>query len=409
MVVGGGHAAGELAVSLRQEGYTGRILIVGAESHLPYQRPPLSKAFLSGKVAQEGLAIRPAVSYEKAAIDLSLSTKIVRIDRAGSFAVSANGEEIPYDRLVLATGGRARQLTVPGWNGRGVFSLRTIDDVLRIRREFKPGRRLVIIGAGYVGLEVAAVAIQCGLHVTVLEAAERVLARVVAPQLSAFYEQVHRRAGVEIRTGTEVVSIDAETVGTLGLLNLRCSDGTALGADLVLVGIGLVPNTELAEAAGLDVDNGIVVDEFARSSDPKILAIGDCANHFNEFAGRRMRLESVQNAIELARTAAATLCGKVRPYRVIPWFWSDQYHLKLQMAGLSHGYQEMVLRGTFESESFICFYLQGGRVIAADAVNRPADFMHTKRLIAEGGTSLSAHALADESCSLKIATGLLPA
>lgn len=300
-------------------------------------------------------------------------------------------------------------MTVPGCNGHGVFSLRTIDDVLRIRREFEPGRRLVIIGAGYIGLEVAAVAIRCGLRVTVLEAATRVLARVVAPQLSAFYEQVHRRAGVEIRTGTEVVSIDEVVVGNRRIRNVHCSDGTELDADLVLVGIGLVPNTDLAEVAGLEVDNGIVVDELARSSDPAILAIGDCANHYNEFAGRRMRLESVQNAMEQARTAAATLCGKLRPYQVIPWFWSDQYHLKLQMAGFAPGYEEMVLRGSFELESFICFYLRDGRVVAVDAVNRPADFMHAKRLIAEGGRGLSTRALADESCSLKASPGQHPA
>lgn len=401
VIVGAGHSAGQLAVHLRQEGHEGSIVLVGAETHVPYQRPPLSKAFLAGSVAEDSLFIRPPASYQDAAIELKLSTVVARIDREHKVVVSAGGEHIAYDRLVLATGGRARPLSVPGWNGRAVHSLRTIDDALRIRCAFAPGRRLVIIGGGYIGLEVAAVAIQCGMHVTVLEAAPRVLARVAAPQLSAFYEQVHRRAGVDVRTATEVVAITDETVGGRAMHRVHCSDGSALDADLVLVGVGQIPNTELAQAAGLEVDNGIVVDEAARTSDPAILAIGDCASHYNAFAGRRVRLESVQNAIELARCAAATLCDKLRPYRIIPWFWSDQYQLKLQMVGLSDGYEEMVMRGSFASESFICFYLRGGRVIAADAVNRPVDFMHTKRFIAEGGGALSAQALADESCALK--------
>jgi 3-phenylpropionate/trans-cinnamate dioxygenase ferredoxin reductase component len=277
--------------------------------------------------------------------------------------------------------------------------LRTIDDVLAIRSRFEAGKRLVIVGGGYIGLEVASSAISRDVNVTVLEALPRVLARVTAPELSAFYEQVHRNAGVDLRTNVEVTGLDFNAEGDV-ITGVHCTGGVLIPADLVIVGIGQLPNTELAQAAGLDVDNGIVVDEFAVTSDPDIVAAGDCTNHPSVFCGRRIRLESVPNAVEQARVAAATLAGKPRTYDAVPWFWSDQYDLKLQMTGLSHGYDQFVLRGSMNNKSFTAFYLKDGRMIACDAVNRAQEFMIAKRMVA-ACKSFDPAALADETVPLK--------
>jgi 3-phenylpropionate/trans-cinnamate dioxygenase ferredoxin reductase subunit len=277
--------------------------------------------------------------------------------------------------------------------------LRTIDDVLRIRAGFRAGQRLTIVGGGYVGLEVAAIAVKRGLQVTVLEALPRVLARVTAPEMSIFYERVHRDAGVDVRTGVGVVDFDLDTDGA-AVSGVRCSDGSILATDLVIVGVGLVPNTELAQAAGLAVDNGILVDEHGRTSDPSIVAAGDCTNHPSLLYERRIRLESVPNAQEQARTAAATLAGKQRVYDAAPWFWSDQYDLKLQMVGLSMGYDDVAVRGSMSGRSFAMFYFKAGRVIACDAVNRPQEFMLAKRLVAARCTT-DPRRLVDEAVPLK--------
>ena len=288
----------------------------------------------------------------------------------------------------------------PGADLGNIFYLRTIADVGRLQPQLSAGRRLVIVGGGYVGLEVAAVAIKRGLKVTVLEAASRVLARVTAPEVSAFYERFHRAAGVEIHTGVAVTGFTAHPDG-VDVGAAQCGSGLEIPADAVLVGIGLVPSTELAESAGLEIDDGVVVDQHARTSDPDIFAIGDCAVHARHgFLQRKIRLESVPNALEQARAAAAFIAGKPAPPAAAPWFWSDQYDLKLQMAGVSDGYDELAIRGSTDSSSFIAFYLREGRVIAADAINRPAEFMASKRLIGDriraGGAEL-----ADETVSLK--------
>lgn len=381
VIVGAGYAAGELAIKLRQAGYADPVTMIGAEPHLPYHRPPLSKAFLSGDMPPEELLLRPASTYAANHVTFRGGTRVTAIDRAAREVALDDGSTLPYARLVLATGGHARRLSCRGAALAGTLTLRTLDDVLAIRAYLQPHKQLVIIGGGYIGLEVAAVAVRHGAAVTVVEAAPRVLARVAGAEISAFYEKAHRDAGVTILTGQTIDSLiarhdDPDHVGGVVL-----GSGAVLPADFVLAGIGLVPHTELAEAAGLHVQNGIWVDEFCRTEDPAVLAIGDCANHPCPFLGRRVRLESVPNALEQARVAADTILGKLVPYAAVPWFWSDQYDLKLQAVGLAEGHDQVVLRGSMAARSFLVFYLRGGTVIAADAVNKPGEFLMAKRLV----------------------------
>jgi 3-phenylpropionate/trans-cinnamate dioxygenase ferredoxin reductase subunit len=402
-IVGAGHAGGELAFSLRQQGCAAPITMIGEEAYLPYQRPPLSKAFLKGEGEPSALYLRQQAAFEKANIGLLLSRRVERIERAAKRLVLDDGREVSYSKLALTTGGRARHMTISqaaqAERAKNFHYLRTIDDVLAIRSRFQAGQRLVIVGGGYIGLEAAATAIARDLNVTVLEALPRVLARVTAPQMSAFYEQIHRNAGVDLRTNIEVTGLDFNAAGD-EITGVHCSGGVLIPADVVIVGIGQLPNTELAQAAGLEVDNGIVVDEFAVASDPDIVAAGDCTNHPSVFCGRRIRLESVPNAVEQARVAASTLAGKPRTYDAVPWFWSDQYDLKLQMTGLSQGYDQFVLRGSMDNKAFAAFYLKEGKLIACDAVNRAQEFMVAKRMVAACKTFDPA-ALADETVPLK--------
>jgi 3-phenylpropionate/trans-cinnamate dioxygenase ferredoxin reductase subunit len=400
VIVGASHAGSEVSVRLRQAGFTGSIAMIGAESFLPYNRPPLSKAFLSGEASTEQILLRSAAAYANAHIDWHAATTVTSIDRANKRVAVSSGGSFGYGKLVLATGGRPRKLTIPGHELKNIHFLRGIDDVEGMRESFVPGKRLVIAGGGYIGLEVAAVAVKAGLDVEIVEFAPRVLARVAGPELSAFYEKAHREKGVRIRTSTGVESFepapeDPDRVGAV-----RCGDGTVLPADLVLVAVGLVPNIELAEQAGLAIGNGIVVDEFCQTSDPDIFAIGDCTEHPLPFAGRRVRLESVPNAVEQARVAASVIAGQPKPYAAVPWFWSDQYNLKLQAVGLSQGYDQVVLRPAKAPDGFIAFYLLEGRLIAADCVNAIADFNHAKRLVA-GKTAIDPAVLADPDVSLK--------
>ncbi|ACK49431.1 FAD-dependent pyridine nucleotide-disulphide oxidoreductase [Methylocella silvestris BL2] len=399
-IVGGGQAGAEVATQLRQNRHQGRIVLFGDENVLPYMRPPLSKAYLAGEMGADGLIYKAAVAYEKANVELRLGESVVAIDRNAKKLALAGGESLAYDRLVIAAGGRARKLRVPGADLGNIFYLRSIADVEQLRPQLQSGRRLVIVGGGYVGLEFAAVAIKRGLKVLVLEAAPRVLARVTAPEVSNFYERFHRAAGVEIRTGVAVSGFSARE-GSNDVGAVLCGEDPAIEADFVLVGIGLVPNMELAKGAGLAVDGGILVDEAGRTNDHEIFAIGDCAVHVRHgFLHRTVRLESVPNALEQARTVAAVLTGKPIPAATPPWFWSDQYDLKLQMVGLSEGYDELAIRGSTQSSSFIAFYLKDGYVIAADAINRPSEFMASKRLIGDR-IKASARDLADEQVSLK--------
>jgi 3-phenylpropionate/trans-cinnamate dioxygenase ferredoxin reductase subunit len=400
VIAGAGYAAGELAARLGQEGVAGPITMVGEEAHLPYHRPPLSKLFLSGEVDPASLLLRPETAYAKFGVTHRATTSVTRIDRAARQVSLSNGAFLSYTWLVLATGGHARRLSCPGADLAGVFTLRDIADSLSIRAALSAGGRMVIVGGGYIGLEVAAVAIKAGLSVTVIEAAPRLLARVAGPEISAFYENAHRTAGVVVHTGQTVSALVADPANPSRVGGVLLADGTTIPADAVVAGVGLVPNTEIAQAAGLKVDNGIWVDEFCRTEDPHILAIGDCANHPCPFLGRRVRLESVPNALEQARVAADTIAGKSLPYAAVPWFWSDQYDLKLQAVGLLEGHEQVVLRGSYEARSFLLFYLRQGVPIAADAVNRAGEFLVARRLVGAGLPADPA-ALGDASVPLK--------
>ncbi len=396
VIVGAGHAAGQLVSTLAQEGFPGSVTILGDEAYVPYQRPPLSKKFLAGELGLDRLFIKPAEFYDRPGIALRVDTKVERIDRVAGAVITATGAAIGYSKLVVATGSRPRKLALPGAGLDGLFYLRTVDDVLNIQSRFAAGRRLVIVGGGYIGLELAAVAVKAGLDVTVLEEAPRIMGRGVGPVVSSFYQRIHQEAGVRIATETAVVGFEGDTAVT----RVICSNA-GFAADIVVIGVGAVPNVELAEQAGLAVDNGILVDEFCRTSDAAIYAVGDCTNHPNALSNRRLRLESVHNAVEQAKTAAAGLCGRPVPYTQVPWFWSDQYDVKLQIAGLSAGHDEAVVRGDpAKGRSFAVFYLKDGVLIGVDAVNRPQEFMMSKILIAEK-TRLDPARLGDERIGMK--------
>ncbi len=401
VVIGAGQAGAELCLELRRRGHAGRVMLLGDEAWPPYKRPPLSKAYLAGTADEAALYAVPPAQLQRHAIEFIGGTRVQRIDRERRDVELADGRRIAYRGLALTTGGRARPLAVAGADLRGVQTLRTMDDARALRPALREGSRLVIIGGGFIGLEAAAAAVKAGARVTLLEGLERVLARVTAPEVSAFFERVHGEAGVDLITGGQVAALlGRETVEAVQL-----ADGRLIAADHVLAGIGLLPNVELAMQAGLAVTDGIVVDECARTSDPLIVAAGDCANHPSAFAGRRLRLESVQNALEQARSAAATLLGVEERYRAVPWFWSDQYDLKLQMVGLSQGHDRLVVRGDLQQgRDFSAFYLRQGRLIAADVVNRPQEFMLAKKLVAAAACPDPA-LLADAGVPLK---SLLP-
>ena len=397
VIAGAGHAAGQAVASLKQHKFGGRIILVGDEPYLPYQRPPLSKKFLAGELELERLYLRPERYYTEHDVELRLNTRVTAIDRDRKTLKLNDDSELAYSRLVLATGTRVRTLGMDGETLDGVHYLRTVDDVLALRDDFKPGARLVVLGAGYIGLEVAAVAVQAGLAVSVWEIAERVLARVASPELSAFYQQVHTDAGVELKLGGAAL---AEIRGDGRVESVVDSEGVEHPADLVLIGVGVLPVTDIAEAAGLPCDNGILVDEFCQTEDPDILAIGDCTNHPNSLLGKRLRLESVHNAQEQAKTAAATLLGNPKAYAQVPWFWSDQYDLKLQIAGLTEPGCERVVRGETGARSLAVFHLANGELQAVEAVNSAREFMLGKKLIAAKAI-LDPKALADTSLPFK--------
>jgi 3-phenylpropionate/trans-cinnamate dioxygenase ferredoxin reductase component len=377
VVIGAGHAAGQAVASLRQDGFDGAIELIGDELHLPYQRPPLSKQYLSGEQGLDKVYLRPAAFYAERKITLHLGKRAERIDRTAHEVTLGDDATLHYDKLLLATGSRVRLLNIGGSNLTGIHYLRTIADVDAIRAEFAPGKRIIIVGGGYIGLEVAAVAVKAGLNVTVLEMEDRILKRVTTEAMSAFYHQLHSGRGVNIRTSAKVSGFAGN-----GRIDAVLTDtGERLPADLAIVGIGIIPNTELAAAAGLACENGILVDDHCRTADPDIYAAGDCTNHPNALLGRRLRLESVPNAMEQARVAAVNMNGGDSTYASIPWFWSDQYELKLQMAGFSADSDQAVVRGDPASNQFATFYLKGGIVVAVDAVNSPRDFMACRQMV----------------------------
>ncbi|MEO1643490.1 MAG: FAD-dependent oxidoreductase [Pseudomonadota bacterium] len=396
VIIGGGQAAAQACASLRQFGYEGKITLIGEEAALPYQRPPLSKAYMKGDLAEERLYFKPEAWYEDNNIDVILSVRAQKIDRAKQVVEIEHGGEVAYGALIIATGSRPRVLPIEGADLDGVFDLRNLADVERIRPRMMAGQRIVIVGAGYIGLEAAAVARQLELEVTVLEMADRVLARVTSPVMSEFYDREHRAQGVDVRLNSQISVIHGDGKVEAAIL----ADGTELPADIVLIGIGIVPNDELAAEAGIACKDGILTNRDARTNDPRIFAAGDCAVRPLVHYGRSGRLESVHNAIEQGKLAAASIMGKPRPNEDCPWFWSDQYDLKLQIAGLSAGHDEVVVRGSPEDRKFAAFYLKGGQLIAVDAVNSPPEFLASKRLIT-AGANLAAETLRDTSKSMK--------
>lgn len=394
VIVGAGHAAGQCVATLLQKKFAGSITLLGEERWYPYQRPPLSKKFLAGELDAERLHFKPQNFYDD--VDVRLSTRVAAILPDERAVRTDSGEEFCYDDLVIATGSRARELPIEGSDLAGVHYLRGIDDVNAIRAEFRKDARLAIIGAGYIGLEVAAVAKELGLDVTVLEAADRVMSRVVSPQVSGYFQSVHEAHGVNLHLSAGASALQ----GDKSVARVLLESGAEVATDLVIIGVGIVPNVELAEAAGLRVDNGIVVDDRCRTSAEDVYAIGDCTSHPNTILDRMLRLESVHNALEQAKTAAANICGENSSYEQVPWFWSDQYDLKLQIAGISEGYDQTVVRGDMNSASFACLYLAAGRLIAIDAINRPRDFMQAKALIADQAV-IDTELLADADVMLK--------
>ena len=383
VIIGAGEAGGQTAISLRQGSYEGRIIVMGDEAYIHYERPPLSKAFLAGEAELERMYMRGPEFYPQNKIELRLNTSVKTIDRTKKRVTLINGEALAYDKLVIATGGRVRKLSCPGAELPGVHYLRSIDDVIGYRDQL-------------VGLEVAAVVIKRGCKVTVIEALPRVLNRVVAPEMSAFYTDVHRQAGVNILTSTAVTALE----GQGKIEYVVCNTGQRIAADLAIVGIGIVPNIAIAQAAGLNCDNGIVVDKFALTSDPDIYAVGDCSNHPNEILGRRLRLESVPNALAQGKAAALHILGKPEKYAEVPWFWSDQYDLKLQMTGLSEPGDTVVIRGSMPERKFSACYLRHGVFVACNAVNMAKDFLQSKKLIA-AKNQIDPVKLADVSIPLK--------
>jgi 3-phenylpropionate/trans-cinnamate dioxygenase ferredoxin reductase subunit len=395
VIIGAGQAGAQAVQSLRTEGFTGAIAMIGDEPYLPYQRPPLSKKFLAGELELERMFIRPGEFYAEAKVDVRLGVKATFIDRGAKRVRLSDGSELPYGQLVLATGSAVRKLACPGDDLRGLFYLRDIKDVHAIQSHFKSGARLVIVGAGYIGLEVAAVAVKRGMKVIVLEMMDRVMARVAAPVVSEFYEREHRGAGVDIRTRTSVLGFE----GKGQVAAVRTSNET-IPADFVVIGVGIQPVCDLAVAAGIPCDNGIVVDEFARTADPSIFAAGDCTNHPSFLAGKRMRLESVQNAIEQAKAAASAMVGKPKPYVDVPWFWSDQYDLKLQIAGIAEPSDEKVLRGDPAARKFAVFHLRQGVLSSVESINAAPEFMMGRQLIAKRAR-IAPERLADVNTPMK--------
>jgi 3-phenylpropionate/trans-cinnamate dioxygenase ferredoxin reductase subunit len=378
-VVGAGQAAAQLAISLRQGGFNRQITLIGDEPYLPYQRPPLSKKFLSDRGSPDSLFLRPPSFWRDHAVDLNLDCGVSTIDLRQRRLRLVDGSDLDFGALVLATGTRARPLPLLGVDLAGVQSLRKIDDVRRLRPLLDEARNVVIIGGGYIGLEVAAVVRGEGRDVVVLEAEDRVLKRVTAPTVSAFFEMLHRNRGVDIRVGTRAVAIEGETRVT----GVALVSGERLPADIVLIAVGARANDELAAAAGLACEDGILVDEFTRTNVAGLYAIGDCTRFPSRRFARLVRLESVQNAIDQAKACAAVLLGAGKSYDPVPWFWSDQYDIKLQIAGLVEGYDDTAMRGDPAAAKFSVEYRRAGRLIAVDAINDARAHMLARRRIAE--------------------------
>ncbi|MGV9010324.1 NAD(P)/FAD-dependent oxidoreductase [Brevundimonas sp.] len=402
LIIGAGHAGGTAAALLRQYAFEGEIVLAGSEAVPPYQRPPLSKAWLKGHAELDDLLLRPDSFYVEQGITLRLGVTATAIDRAGHSVAFSDGSSEPYDALILAPGSVARKLAIPGADRPELIELRTLDDAERLKAALGPGKRLAVVGGGYVGLEAAASARALGAEAVVVERMDRVLARVASETLSTFFTAFHRAQGVEILTGAEVTAFE-DTASKGG--GVRLADGRLIEADAILVGVGALANEALARDAGLECLNGIVVDQTARTSDPAIWAIGDATHRPIPIHGAlHHRLESVPNALEQAKQAAAAITGRPAPTPEVPWFWSDQYDLKLQIAGLPDGADHRIVRGVpdigADPVGFAVFHLKGHRIVSVEAVNAPAEFMAGRQLIARA-TSVDVDKLADISVSMK--------
>jgi 3-phenylpropionate/trans-cinnamate dioxygenase ferredoxin reductase subunit len=396
VIVGTGQAGFQAASSLRQGGFEGDVTLVGEEPQLPYQRPPLSKAFLKGEGDPGEVHLRPETFFGSKDIGLLSGDRAERVDREARTVELASGRVLAYDHLVLATGSRPRPLPVPGSDLDGVLELRTVADAQVLRERLAGGPRLVVIGGGFIGLELAASAREKGAEVTVVEALDRTMARAVTPETSAHFAALHAEHGATIRHDATVARIN----GNGAVSGVELGDGTKLDADVVVIGVGVVPNVELAEESGLMVRDGIVVDETLRTADPAVWAIGDCASYPSAHVGHLVRLESVQNATDHGRAVAAAIMGEPAPYDALPWFWSDQHSRKLQIAGLPHGHDSTVVRGDPRSEAFSVFCFAGDRLVCVESVNRMPDHMAARKLLTARRTIAPADA-ADEAYDLK--------
>jgi len=399
IIVGAGHAGAQAAICLRQMGFEGSIAMIGNEPFAPYERPPLSKEYLAGEKPFERILLRPESFWGERDIDLLTGKRVAGIDSAAKTVSLSDDTKIGYDKLVWAAGGTPRMLSCPGASANNLFAVRTRQDVDRIMAMLDQVTNVTIIGGGYIGLEAAAVMRKLGKNVCVLEALDRVLSRVAGEHLSDFYQAEHRRHGVDIRLGAMVERIETDDAGNATAV--ICGNGDRVETDMVIVGIGIIPETGPLIGEGAAGGNGVDVDEYCRTSLPDIYAIGDCASHANAFAkGLQIRLESVQNANDQAKVAAGHIVGDAQPYHAIPWFWSNQYDLRLQTVGLSTDYDAQILRGDPETRSFSVVYMRGGKVIALDCVNATKDYVQGRKLVIEGEL-LDVEALADASIPLK--------
>jgi 3-phenylpropionate/trans-cinnamate dioxygenase ferredoxin reductase subunit len=394
VIIGAGQAAAQAVATLRAEGFDGALTVVGDEAFPPYQRPPLSKTYLMGTFERERLFLKPDAFYTEAKCELILGVAAKAIDRAKKEVALADGRALPYDKLLIATGSRVRPMRVPGVDLANIFYLRSIADVDAMRPHFIAGKKIAVVGAGYIGLEVAAVAKKTGMDVTVFEAMDRVMARAVSRPISAFYDDVHRKAGVVFHLNTGVEAFEGD-----GAVRAVRAGGQSHACDVALVGIGIMPNCELAIDAGLKCGDGIWVDKHCLTSDPAIFAAGDCTRHHGR-DGNHIRLECVQNAIDQAKHAALAMAGKPVPYGEVPWFWSDQYDLKLQIAGLAHPQDRIVLRGDPASRKFAVFHLRDGKLAAVEAVNAAPEYIVGRKLIHDGNP-ITAERLADTTIPMK--------
>jgi len=395
VIAGAGQAAIQSAVSLRKFGYEGSITIIGEESHPPYQRPPLSKDYLLGKTQLDRVHLKKEAFYEENKIELIINTRVESIDRKRKTVSLSNKENLDYGKLIIAAGSRVRKLDVPGVDKNGIHYLRGLDDANALKENLKEGKKLVIVGAGYIGLEVAAVAASLKIETSVIDIADRVMSRTVDPLISDYYNSLHENNGVNIHLKHGLKSI----TGKGNVEKVFCTNNLELDADIVVIGAGVIPNDELALTAGLTCENGIVVNEFGQTEDKNIYACGDCTNHPNKILGRKLRLESVHNAMEQSKAVASSIMGLKEPYNQVPWFWSDQYDHKLQIVGLSGDHDEVIMRGSKSEQSFLLFYLKDKEIIAVNAINSSKEFLISKKLVANK-VRISSDIISDQSSNL---------